>query len=94
MGITDSKQDLSMDNFNYGARAELFASRRYAKTNQTQYRRFSTAAEAVRFVIEDLPAAARAGSYLEVNEKRYEGGSIQALYDDADYPLERADGAA
>ena len=79
-----------MENFNFGARAELFASRRYAKTNQTQYRRFATAAEAVRFVIEDLPVAARAGSYLEVNEQRFEGGTIQALYDNADYPLERA----
>jgi hypothetical protein len=78
-----------MTNFNYGARAELFASRRYAKNNQTQYRRFNTAAEAVRFVVEDLPRAARAGSYLEVDEQRYEGGSIQALYDADAYPLER-----
>lgn len=83
-----------MGNFNYGARAELFASRRHAKTNQSQYRRFSTAAEAVRFVIEDLPATARAGSYLEVNERRFEGGSIQALYDDVGYPLERTKSAA
>jgi hypothetical protein len=78
-----------MTNFNYGARAELFASRRYAKNNQTQYRRFNTAAEAVRFVVEDLPTAARAGSYLEVDEQRYEGGSIQSLYDAEAYPLER-----
>ncbi|UXN75947.1 hypothetical protein N8D56_27610 (plasmid) [Devosia sp. A8/3-2] len=79
-----------MENFNFGARAELFASRRYAKTNQTQYRRFRTAAEAVQFVIEELPVAARAGSYLEVNEQRFEGGTIRALYDHAAYPLERA----
>jgi hypothetical protein len=78
-----------MSNFNYDARAELFASRRYAKNNQAQYRRFDTGAEAVRFVIEDLPTAARAGSYLEVDEQRYEGGSIQALYDAEAYPLER-----
>ena len=78
-----------MSNFNYGARAELFASRRYAKNNQSQYRRFNSAAEAVRFVIEELPKAARAGSYLEVDEQRYEGGSIQSLYDAPDYPLER-----
>lgn len=79
-----------MANFNYGARAELFASRRYAKTSQAQYRRFDTAAEAVRFVTEELPTAARAGSYLEVDEERYEGVSIKALYDARDYPLERA----
>jgi hypothetical protein len=79
-----------MTKFNFGAKAELFASRRYAKTAQAQYRRFNTAAEAVRFVIEDLPAAARAGTYLEVNEQRFEGGTIQALYDHEEYPLERA----
>ena len=59
------------------------------ETNQTRYRRFATAAEAVRFVIEELPAAARAGSYLEVDEQRFESGTIQALYDHATYPLER-----
>jgi hypothetical protein len=83
-----------MNTFDYGARAELFASRRYAKNNQAQYRRFNTAAEAVRFVIEDLPTAARPGSYLEVDEQRFEGGSIQALYDAIDYPLERAEADA
>jgi hypothetical protein len=79
-----------MNNFNFSARAELFASRRYAKTNRTQYRRFATAAEAVQFVIEELPAAARSGSYLEVDEQRFEGSTIQALYDHAAYPLVRA----
>ena len=81
---------MTMSNFNYGARAELFASHRHAKNNQAQYRRFNTGAEAVRFVIEDLPTNARAGSYLEVDEQRYESGSIQALYDAHAYPLERA----
>ncbi|MFP9135972.1 hypothetical protein ACLI1C_02200 [Devosia sp. XGJD_8] len=78
-----------MDEFNYKASAELFPSRRYAKTQQTRYRRFATAAEAIRYLIEDLPSSGRAGSFLEVEEKRFEGEAIRALYDAAAYPLGR-----
>ena len=83
-----------MDEFNYEASAELFPSRRYAKTQQTRYRRFATAAEAIRYVIEDLPSSGRAGSFLEVGEVRFEGEAIRALYDAAAYPLSRQDIAA
>lgn len=78
-----------MEAFNYKAKAELFPSRRYAKTQQTRYRRFPTAAEAIRYIIEDLPGSARAGSFLEVEEKRFEGDAIRALYDAPDYPLDK-----
>jgi hypothetical protein len=79
-----------MTSFNYNARAELFPSRRFAKSQQTQYRRFATASEAIRHCIEDMPAAGLAGSILEVNETRYEGAAIRKLYDAAEYPFERA----
>lgn len=78
-----------MDEFNYKASAELFPSRRYAKTQQARYRRFATAAEAIRYLIEDLPSSGRARSYLEVEEKRFVGEAIRALYDAAAYPLGR-----
>ena len=83
-----------MDNFDYSAMAELYPSRRYAKSSQAKYRRFSSAAEAIRYVIEEMPATWLTGSYLEVNEKRFEGEIIRALYDAAAYPLPRADVAA
>jgi len=78
-----------MSVFNYNAMAELFPSRRYAKSQQTQYRRFPKASEAIRFSIEDMPPTALAGSFLEVNEVRYDGDAIRKLYDAPDYPLER-----
>jgi hypothetical protein len=83
-----------MNEFDYEAMAELFPSRRYAKTQQTQYRRFPRAAEAIRYIMEDLPANARAGSFLEVNEIRFEGEAIRALYEATEYPLLRQQAAA
>lgn len=91
---TITQKDCPMDDFNYAARAELFPSRRYAKTQQTRYQRFATAAEAIRYIIEDLPSAGRAGSFLEVNEQRYEGEAIRALYDASAYPLSRPEATA
>lgn len=83
-----------MTTFNYDAMAELFPSRRYAKSQQTQYRRFAKASEAIRFCIEDLPAMGLAGSVMEVNEARFDGDAIRRLYDAADFPLTRQSEAA
>lgn len=78
-----------MPKFDYSAMAELFPSRRFAKSQTTQYRRFPTAAEAIRYIVEEMPSSWLAGSYLEVNEQRFEGAAIRALYESADYPLVR-----
>lgn len=78
-----------MPAINYASTAELFPSRRYAKSQTTQYRRFDNAAEAIRYIIEEMPAKWLVGSYLEIDEQRFEGEAIRALYADAAYPLER-----
>jgi hypothetical protein len=83
-----------MADFDYEASAELYPSRRYAKTSRQQYRRFVTAAAAIQFIIEDLPPSSLAGSFLEVDDRRYEGGAIRALYDAEAYPLQRQLAAA
>ena len=83
-----------MSKFDYAATAELFPSRRFAKSQVTQYRRFARASDAIRFCIEQMPAKALAGSFLEVNEQRFEGEAIRALYDAAEYPLVRENVAA
>jgi hypothetical protein len=73
----------------YNAPADLFPSRRYAKS-LARYRRFATAAEAVRYAIEEMPAAGLVGTFLDIGGRRFEGLGIRALYDAAEFPLRSA----
>jgi hypothetical protein len=80
-----------MTGFDYNTSAELFAARsRLPRRQAIEYRRFGSAAEAIRFAIEELPPELLAGAYLEVDEERFDGKAIRQLYDSADYPLARS----
>lgn len=73
----------------YGAPAELFPCRVKNAHGQIKYKRFETVAEAIRFVVEEVPASALRGAYLEVDEARFACHEIHCLYDSAAYPLRR-----
>ena len=76
--------------YSYDTAAELFtAAIRKKKRTGFAYRRFDNAAEAVRFAMEDLPADLLNGAYLQVDEARFDQNGIRALYENADFPLER-----
>ncbi len=79
-----------MAGFNYGAEAELFPTRgRFSKRQPVTYKRFATAAEAVRYAIEDLHPDLLVGAYLEVDEERFDARGIRDLYASDDFPLPR-----
>ena len=84
-----ANQVLDLNGFDYNAPAELFPTRNKRVATHARYRRFDTAAEAVRFAIEDVPALALNGAYLEVNEARFGTQEIRYLYDNAAFPLLR-----
>ena len=76
--------------FNFNTAAELFpAAIRKKKRAGFAYRRFGTAAEAVRFAMEELPADSLNGAYLQVEEARFDQSGIRTLYESEAFPLER-----
>jgi len=76
--------------FSFKKSAELFpAAIRKKKRAGFAYRRFDTAADAVRFAIEELPADSLNGAYLQVDEARFDQNGIRTLYESQDFPLPR-----
>ncbi len=78
-----------MSRFDYSATAELFPSRSLHRSSQVRYKRFATAADAVRYAIEDMPPELLRGSQLEVDEQRFDGAQIRGLYNAEAFPLSR-----
>lgn len=78
--------------FDYLAPAELFMPKRKVRGGPVGYRRFSTAAEAIRFAVEDFPAIHHFGPWMQIGDKRFSSEEIRRLYDSEKYPLRRSEG--
>jgi hypothetical protein len=79
--------------FDYCSPAELFMAKRKGGPGQRLgYRRFATAAEAIRFAVEDLPAIRTLGAWMQVGDERFNSEDIHRLYERDDYPLRRRTG--
>lgn len=83
------KHGPDLNGFDYSAAAELFPTRGKRNRGNITYKRFGTAAEALRFAVEELPPSALIGAYLEVDEVRFGFQEMRALYENAAYPLIR-----
>jgi len=79
--------------FDYCSPAELFIPKRKGGPRERLgYRRFATAAEAIRFAVEDFPAIRTLGAWMQVGDERFEREEIHRLYESDDYPLRRRTG--
>ncbi len=78
-----------MPPFDYSAPAELFLAKP-AKGSRTRYCRFATAAEALRYAVEDLRTPKTLGAWLEVGDARFNSSEIQRLYEADEYPLRKS----
>ena len=58
--------------FDYNAPAELFLAKR-TKNSREKYRRFATAAEAIRYAVETLRTPKAFGAWLQVGDERFGG---------------------
>ncbi len=66
--------------FDYAASAELFMPKRKRGARQPlSYRRFATAAEAIRFAVEEIPSIRTLGAWMQVGEERFNGDDIRRL---------------
>jgi hypothetical protein len=76
--------------FDYTASAELFMPKRKLGARQAlSYRRFATAAEAIRFAVEEFPSIRTLGAWMQVGEERFNGDDIRQLYESTSYPRRR-----
>lgn len=61
----------SLTRFDYTDEAGVYAGKSKVDTRGSRYRRFETAAEALRFAVEDMPHSQQWGSLLEIDKARY-----------------------
>ena len=83
--------------FDYAAPAGMFTRMRHGRHGAAKYRRFETAAEAIRYAVEELPAPLLPGITMEVGEDTLDHLQILRLYEDPRFPFASAsagDGAA
>ena len=66
--------------FDYSSPAELYLSRR--RRRHTDYRRFATAAEAIRYAFEELRTRRSLSAWMQVGEDRFNKEEINRLYDE------------
>ena len=80
-----------MVGFDYRTQAELFPliRRKFTKGGSVGYKRFTSAAEAIRFAVEEVSPDLLRGAYLEVAEERFDANGIRHLYESNTYPLVR-----
>jgi len=83
------KLQRELADFDFNAPAELYPSRSRRTRGPVAYKRFDSAAEALRFAVEELPEGGLNGATLEVKETRFGRDEILYLYAHASYPLER-----
>ena len=65
--------------FDYSSPAELYLSR---PRRHTDYRRFATATEAIRYAVEELRTRRSLSAWMQVGEGRFNKEEINRLYDE------------
>jgi hypothetical protein len=76
--------------FDYSLPAELYLAKRGGgQRKRLQYRCFPTAAEAIRFAVEEFPSVPTLGAWMQVGRARFDSKDIRSLYDGSGYPLRR-----
>ena len=80
-----------MTDFNYDVPGEFYSRKSpgFRKPSGLAYQRFNTAAEAIRFAMEDISPAALGGCALVVEGERLGEKELKVLYASPNFPLSR-----
>ena len=79
-----------MEKFDFNAPADLFAlAPGLRQRRPLSYRRFTTAAEAIRHAMEAEDTGALGSTIIETENARLGASDIEALYEGSAYPLPR-----
>ncbi len=78
-----------MEKKHYFVEASLYYGNSRNRGRTLAFRRFSEAAEAIRFAVEELSPSILNGCTLEIGEDEYFGRAIRLLYDHSSFPLLR-----
>ena len=76
--------------FDFNQAAELYPGRGSQAARHERYMRFPSAAEAIRYAVEDMNRDRLKHTSMEVEDERIEGEAILRLYKSSHYPLSRA----
>ena len=87
MSATDTA---NIEAFDYSTSADLFSmTNRNGRRQPMSYKHFESAAEAIRYAIEEIPTQNLVGTLLEADDSRYDGKEIRRLYASSSFPLAR-----
>jgi hypothetical protein len=87
MSATDTA---NIEAFDYSTSADLFSmTNRNGRRQPMSYKHFESAAEAIRYAIEEIPTQNLVGTLLEAADSRYDGKEIRRLYASSSFPLAR-----
>ena len=77
--------------FDYDSPAELVMPKQkgIGRRAAPRYRRFATAAEAIRFAVEEMPALRTLGACMQVGDEHFDRDDICRLYESSEYQLRR-----
>lgn len=78
-----------MSNIEMNANAALYLGSSWKNAQDEGARTFRTAAQAVRFAMEEAPPVSRRGALLVVDGRSYSGRDIADLYKSMSYPFAR-----
>lgn len=82
------KKDI-MTTIDYTARASLYLGRDWRTALAQGSRKFSSAAKAIRFALEEAAPVSLRGALMVVDGHTYSPGEIRSLYRDGGYPYPR-----